>query len=53
MINVQKLKDIREDKDLTQTDIANILSVPRSTYSMWEIGICIIPFSPLLFLTPM
>lgn len=34
MINVQKLKDIREDKDLTQTDIANILSVPRSTYSM-------------------
>lgn len=50
MINVQKLKDIREDKDLTQTDIANILSVPRSTYSMWEIGICIIPLDKLCFL---
>ena len=50
MINVQKLKDIREDKDLTQTDIANILSVPRSTYSMWEIGICIIPLDKLYFL---
>lgn len=50
MINVQKLKDIREDKDLTQTDIANILSVPRSTYSMWKIGICIIPLDKLCFL---
>ena len=50
MINVQKLKDIRKDKDLTQTDIANILSVPRSTYSMWEIGICIIPLDKLCFL---
>ena len=50
MINVQKLQDIREDKDLTQTDIANILSVPRSTYSMREIGICIIPLDKLCFL---
>lgn len=51
MINVQKLKDIRKDKDLTQTDIANILSVPRSAYSMWEIGICIIPLDKLCILT--
>lgn len=47
MINVQKLKDIREDRDLTQIDIANLLSVPRSTYSMWELGICIIPLDKL------
>ena len=43
MINYSKLKDIREDKDISQEEISKILNIPRSTYSMWEIGISIIP----------
>lgn len=47
MIDVIKLKDIREDNDLNQEQIANILNVNRSTYSLWEIGVNIIPLSEL------
>jgi len=47
MINLQKLKDIREDNDINQEQMAKILGVPRSTYSMWEIGISIIPLKHL------
>lgn len=43
MIDYTKLKDIREDHDITQEDMAKYLNIPRSTYSMWEIGISIIP----------
>lgn len=43
MIDVEKLKGIREDHDLSQKDMANILNVNRSTYSLWELGINIIP----------
>ena len=48
MINFIRLKDIRENNDINQDDIANILNVPRSTYSMWEIGISIIPLKSLV-----
>ena len=47
MLDVQKLKDIREDHDLSQKDMANILKVNRSTYSLWELGINIIPIKYL------
>lgn len=47
MIDFQKLKDIREDCDLNQERISEILGVPRSTYSMWELGISIIPLKSL------
>ena len=47
MINFQKLKDIREDNDINQEQMSKILGVPRSTYSMWEIGISIIPLKHL------
>ena len=47
MIDVQKLKDIREDHDLSQKDMAIILNVNRSTYSLWELGINIIPINYL------
>jgi len=47
MINFQRLKDIREDKDISQEQIADILKINRSTYSLWELGINIIPLEYL------
>lgn len=47
MINFSKLKDIREDNDLKQSQMAKILNVKRSTYSLWELGINIIPLKNL------
>ncbi len=47
MIDFSKLKDIREDNDLSQEKMAGILGVKRSTYSLWELGINIIPLTSL------
>lgn len=47
MINLSKLKDIREDNDISQEEMAKILDVNRSTYSLWELGINIIPLKKL------
>ena len=33
-----RLKDLREDHDLTQTDIANLLKTTRQQVSKWENG---------------
>lgn len=44
----KRIKAIREDNDLTQTDIARLLGVNRSAYSLWELGINTIPFSNLV-----
>ena len=35
---MEKLKDIREDRDLFQKDIAKILNVSQQTYSRYESG---------------
>lgn len=43
VINFTRLKEIREDNDINQEKMANILGVKRSTYSLWELGINIIP----------
>jgi len=48
MINIERIKDIREDHDLTQKEMAKILNIKRSTYSLWEIGINIIPLEYLI-----
>ena len=47
MINFRKLKDLREDNDLSQAEIAYKLGVNRSTYSLWELGINVIPLKYL------
>ena len=47
MINLSKLKDIREDNDISQEEMAKILGVNRSTYSLWELGINTIPLKNL------
>lgn len=44
---IDRLKDIREDKDLTQKDVAKILNITQATYSMFENGTKIIPLKHL------
>lgn len=47
MIDTTRIKDIREDKDITQEQMAKILDVNRSTYSMWEIGLSVMSVEQL------
>lgn len=35
----ERLKCVREDRDLTQTDIANLLETTRQQVSKWETGV--------------
>jgi len=42
------LKYIRESEDFTQREIAEVLNVARSTYSLWESEINIIPLTRLI-----
>ncbi len=34
----QRLRDLREDNDLTQTDVAKILGMSQTGYSKYETG---------------
>ncbi len=44
----QRLKDLREDKDLFQKDIAELLGITQTVYSRYERGIQTIPILHLL-----
>ena len=48
MINFERLKNLREDNDISQEKMSTILKVNRSTYSLWELGINIIPIKNLI-----
>lgn len=43
MYQYQRVKDLREDKDLYQEDIAKILETSQQQYSRWERGAQEIP----------
>ena len=43
MWKYQRLRDIREDNDKTQSDIAKLLGVSRQQYGRWETGAQEIP----------
>lgn len=43
----ERLRDIREDNDLTQTDMAEILKTTQANYSRWESGTEFIPLKKL------
>lgn len=47
MMNVHRLKDLREDMDLTQVEVAKILNTTQQQYSKYEIGIRLIPIDKL------
>ena len=42
-----RIRDLREDKDLTQTYMAQLLSVNQRTYSRYETGESEIPLAAL------
>ena len=44
----KNLRAIREDKDLKQKDIAEVLSVSQNTYSQYETGVIPITAEPLI-----
>ena len=45
-----RLKDLREDHDLSQRQIAELLHIKQNTYSQYETGRRQIPIEALIFL---
>lgn len=41
--NTNRLREIREDKDMNQTKLAKIIGMSQTGYSAYEIGLCDIP----------
>ena len=46
----QRIRDLREDRDLTQKQMAEMLHLSQSTYSRYESGALDIPSSVLISL---
>ena len=44
----QRIRDLREDNDLTQNQIATLLNISQSTYSRYENGELEIPIQTLI-----
>lgn len=48
MYSYQRLKDLREDADLNQTELAEIIGTTQKQYSRWETGEFEIPFNKVI-----
>ena len=46
-MNISKIREIREDKDLSQSDIAKLLKTTQQQYSKYELGLRSIPLEKL------
>ncbi len=46
-MDISKIREIREDKDLSQSDIAKLLKTTQQQYSKYELGIRSIPLEKL------
>ncbi len=44
----QRIKDLREDHDLNQQELAELLHVSQATYSRYESGVLDIPSASLI-----
>ena len=51
MYYYQRLRDLREDKDLNQTQIAAVLNTTQTQYSRWERGAQEIPLHHFIALS--
>ena len=47
----RRIKDLREDNNLTQQKVADLLHINRSAYSQYEVGILEIPIDLLIKLS--
>lgn len=47
----RRIRDLREDKDLSQTAMAEILNISQSTYSRYESGYLDVPSEVLIALS--
>ena len=45
---IKRIRDLREDNDLTQTELGNILHISQRTYSHYEMGTRDIPIEILI-----
>ena len=50
MYYYRRLKDLREDMDMTQADVARILNTAREQYNKYELGKQEIPFHHVITL---
>ena len=46
----QRIRDLREDKDINQTEVAKLLFTSQTVYSRYERGALTIPVEHLLIL---
>ena len=46
-MNVYRLKDLRQDNNLLQKDIAKILNTTQQVYSEYELGVRLMPIDKL------
>ncbi len=46
-MKLTRLKEIREELELTQQNVADVLNVKRGTYASWEAGTDVIPLKQL------
>ena len=49
-MKILRLKEIREDRDIPQKEIAELLNTTQQQYSMYELGIRLIPIDKLCIL---
>lgn len=50
MFIYSRLKDLREDRELNQTDVGKLLGTSQKQYSRWETGETEIPFHHVITL---
>ena len=46
-MNINRLKEIREDRDINQQEIAELLNTTQQQYSKYELGVQLIPIDRL------
>lgn len=49
-MEIKRLKDLREDMDLKQKEVAFILKITQQQYSKYELGDRLIPIDKLIIL---
>ncbi|MDE6284149.1 MAG: helix-turn-helix domain-containing protein [Bacilli bacterium] len=49
-MNISRLREVREDRSISQSTIAKLLHTTQQQYSKYELGIRIIPIEKLVIL---